>query len=143
MSDGKQFWALLIIGFLAFAEFSSWVMASWPGDCLVTPEQDYRVVNQANQKSCPTFFVGSRIILRRADRVIGAYDKSIVAVFTIVLAISTIGLWWSTKALWKAGEHQLEHFVGTAERELRAYVYVEKTQIGPGNLHRTISGVSA
>ena len=43
--------------------------------------------------------------------------------------MSTIGLWLSTNALWKAGERQQAHFVRTAERELRAYVYVEKTNI--------------
>jgi hypothetical protein len=35
------------------------------------------------------------------------HDKSIVAVFTIVLAISTIGLWFATVRLWDAGERQL------------------------------------
>jgi hypothetical protein len=109
MGDGKQFWALLFIGFLAFAEFSSWVTASWPGACVVSPEQDSNAADQANQHNCPTFFVGSWIVLKRVDRVVGRHDKSIVAIFTVVLAISTIGLWVSTNALWKAGERQLEH----------------------------------
>ena len=108
MSDGKQFWALLIIGFLAFAEFSSWITASWPGDCVVSPEQYNNAANQTEQKYCPTFVSGAWIILKRTDAAISSHDKSIVAVFTVVLAVSTIGLWGATVRLWAAGERQLE-----------------------------------
>jgi len=108
MNGQTRLLLLLIFGFLAFAEASSWVTASWPGDCLVNPEQGPRSSNDANQKDCPTFIAGSLILLKRADRVIGRHDKSIVAVFTVVLAVSTIGLWIATLDLFRAGEKQMQ-----------------------------------
>lgn len=50
-------------------------------------------------------------------------------VFNGLLAIFTALLWWSTKKLWKAGEHQLDYAQCSSERQLRAYVYIEKTPI--------------
>jgi len=129
MRGKAGFGVLLILCFLVIAEGLSWVTASGPSPCLITIENDDEAAYNNNQKSCPTFRVGSEILLIRLDGFIGSHEKSIIAAFTVVLACSTIGLWLSTNALWKAGERQLVHFAGTAERELRAYVYVEKTNI--------------
>jgi hypothetical protein len=75
----------------------------------------------ANQKECPTFFVGMFFItesavdlIRRDDN-----DKVIVAVFTIGLAISTIGLWSATIRLWEAGERQMELIKENAAKQSR------------------------
>jgi hypothetical protein len=133
MSERISFAALLLGGFLVFAELLSWVTATWPGPCIVSSDQDVR--SEDAQISCPTFFVGSLIILKRADGLISRHDKSIVAVFTVVLAFSTIGLWISTNRLWEAGEHQLTHLRETADRQLRAYIYIEKT-----NFEHTVTG---
>lgn len=60
--------------------------------------------------------------------------EGVIAAFTVILAISTILLWWSTRKLWDAGERQLELATKTAERELRAYIYVEGVEITPPDL---------
>ena len=64
---------------------------------------------------CPTFLAGVGILIDRLDKFIGEHDKSIVAVFTVVLALSTIGLWLATNRLWKAGEEQIAVAAKTAE----------------------------
>ena len=135
---------ILVVAFLVFAECLSWWTASGPGPCLISPQQYQTAPNQNNQESCPTFFVGSLVILGRVDRFIANHDKSIIAVFTIVLAISTIGLWLSTYEMAKSGDRELEAFKAASERQsadMNRSIAVAR--VGPGNLHRTISGVSA
>jgi hypothetical protein len=56
------------------------------------------------------------------------HGEAVVGVFTIVLAGFTGALWRSTDKLWEAGERQLSHLTNTAQRELRAYVYVRETK---------------
>jgi hypothetical protein len=119
MRAETKFLLVLAFWFLLFAEVLSWVTASWPGDCIINPEQNAAAADQAYQKNCPTFHAGVWIALKRADRVIGRHDKSIVAVFTVVLAISTIGLWTATVRLWKAGDQQLELIASNASRQSR------------------------
>ena len=109
MRSEAKFLLVLAFWFLLFAEALSLVTASWPGDCIVNPEQNQATTDQAYQKNCPTFHAGIWITIKRADRIIGRHDKSIVAVFTVVLAISTIGLWIATLQLWGAGERQFAH----------------------------------
>jgi hypothetical protein len=61
-----------------------------------------------------------------------AYDhpnEFVIAVFTAVLAIATIKLWRATNSLWEAGERQLKHLEQTAERQLRAYVFVSSAKV--------------
>jgi hypothetical protein len=83
--------ALGWLAYLAILEVLSWATSSWPsGPCLVSQEQP-----------CPTFFFGLLILLRRVDAFIGHHDKSIVAVFTVVLALSTIALWRSSEKMWQ------------------------------------------
>jgi hypothetical protein len=108
---------LVVLSFFVLAEGLSWVTASWPSPCLITIENEEEAAYNDNQKSCPTFRVGSEIILARLDRFIGDHDKSIIAAFTVVLAISTIGLWLATVRLWEAGERQLELIAGNAVRQ--------------------------
>jgi hypothetical protein len=131
MRKETRFLLVLAFLFLLFAEGLSWVTASWPGECIVSPEQNDAASNQANQKNCPTFHVGMWILVKRADGVIGRHDKSIVAVFTIVLAISTIGLWRSTRALWHSTEATGERQIRDTEILQRAYVSVEPDGIEP------------
>ena len=52
-----------------------------------------------------------------------------VAFFTLWLMIFTGGLTVSTILLWNSSERQLGHLRETSERELRAYVYVEETDL--------------
>lgn len=54
---------------------------------------------------------------------------SYVALFTGVLVIATAALWWSTRQLWRATNDTLKHAEKTAERQLRAYLVVEKCDL--------------
>lgn len=119
MRAETKFLLVLAFWFLLFAEGLSWVTASWPGDCIINPEQNAAANNQTYQNNCPTFHVGVWIALKRADRVISRHDKSIIAIFTGVLAISTIGLWTATVRLWKAGDQQLELIASNASIQSR------------------------
>jgi hypothetical protein len=108
-SDRIAWNGIIILAIFLFLELLSWETASWPSPCLVVNSQQHQSATSDNkQQTCPTFFVGSLILLGRADKFIEHHDKSIVAVFTVVLAISTIGLWLATNRLWKAGERQME-----------------------------------
>ena len=53
-----------------------------------------------------------------------ASHDNVIAFGTILIAIFTYVLYRSTDKLWEAGERQLKHLESTAERQLRAYVYV-------------------
>jgi hypothetical protein len=114
---------LIWAAYFSILEILSWALADAPG-CLISasssfidPDQNDRAGYNDNQHGCPTFFVGLLILISRADRFIEHHDKSIVAVFTVVLAISTILLWRATQHLYEAGERQLTHFEKTAERQ--------------------------
>ena len=69
------------------------------------------------------------MVFKRTIKVLEDHEKSVVGAFTIILAISTIGLWMATNRLWEAGENQLRHLSETASVQLRAYLYVEKTDL--------------
>jgi hypothetical protein len=119
--------------FFLLAEILSWETASWPGPCLVQEEHNQQAPNNNNHKDCPTFLSGLVVVgqigadfIKHNDN-----DKVIIGAFTIVLAVSTIGLWLATvslqrttNSLWEAGERQLRHSEGTAERQLRAYLSI-------------------
>jgi len=53
----------------------------------------------------------------------------LLTIFTGVLAVYTAGLFYATRHLWKAGERQIIHLEGTAERQLRAYVFIQGAEI--------------
>ena len=82
-------------------------------------------------------------------------DKAVVAFATIGLMVFTATLWWSTYQLWQAGERQarisilgiqasdqasarqLELSSDATERQLRAYVGIEKMELLSSNLGNT------
>jgi hypothetical protein len=53
-----------------------------------------------------------------------ASHDNVIAFGTVLIAIFTYVLYRSTDKLWEAGERQLKHLERTAERQLRAYVYI-------------------
>lgn len=70
------------------------------------------------------------------------HEGFFVGGFTSLLFAATMLLWRSTNALWEAGERQIAHLEGSAERQLRAYVSVEikgvtLTPLG-GNLYSLV-----
>jgi len=77
----------------------------------------------------------------------GAIEAAITAIATAFIAYFTYTLKEATARLWDAGERQLELATKTAERQLRAYVYVESVEMtppdlaGPSKAHLTIKNV--
>jgi hypothetical protein len=105
----------------------------------------------SNEDNC-TFFSGpvASIVYfsgTQLFRSLHIYEHELIAGFTIILAFSTIGLWLATYRLYQAGERQIRtsRQIGavqagqtrrqltlareTAERQLRAYVVVQKSEI--------------
>lgn len=74
--------------------------------------RSYSSTKQTYEKECTAF--GGPIVRNMWDALtfvgygLHAYDKEIVALFTVILTLSTIALWWSTRKLWVAGEKQIE-----------------------------------
>jgi hypothetical protein len=91
---------------------------------MVYSEENQQADNDNKKKPCATFFEGTLILFGRADHFIERHDKSIVAVFTVVLALSTIGLWLATARLWRTTSDTLSHAESTARHQLRAYLTV-------------------
>lgn len=114
--------------YLIFLEGLSWLTSTGLGPCIVSPEQHDHASENNHQQPCATFLQGSLILLGRADHFVESHDKSIVAVFTIVLAISTILLWRATSKLHRAtlglakgADEQIElskKAVDTAEKQM-------------------------
>jgi hypothetical protein len=121
MSERNSSAILFLLCFLIFAEFLSWVTASWPGPCLL------QEAHEAGTHGCPVLHGGVGILIERLFEFAEQHDKGIVALFTIVLAISTIGLWLATLRLWDAGERQLkliqDYSIGQSE-DMKASVAV-------------------
>jgi len=112
---------LIWSAYFVILEILSWPLADAPG-CLIHPDHNDGAGYNDNQHGCATFLVGLVILLGRGERFLEHHDKSIVAAFTVVLALSTILLWRATHHLYEAGERQLTHFEGTAERQARETV---------------------
>jgi hypothetical protein len=108
---------LFLIGFLLFAEFFSWVTASWPGPCLL------QETHEAGTHGCPVLHGGVGILIERLFEFAEQHDKGIVALFTVVLAISTIGLWIATVGLYIGGNQQFklarDEFISTHRPQIR------------------------
>jgi hypothetical protein len=106
--------------FLVFAEVGSW--APWPGPSLV---------QAPGLHECPTFFAGFGILLERADQLVDAHDKSIVAAFIVILALSTVLLWITTLQLWKSSDRAGTQQIRDTEILQRAYITAYPLGIGP------------
>jgi hypothetical protein len=102
----KRDWAIIVLVYLAVAEFLSLAPLPDLSLCLVQPKDSEQHSNSDNKKYCPAFHTGAALVFESADAFLERHDKSVVGFFTIVLAISTIGLWLATNKLWVAGEKQ-------------------------------------
>lgn len=110
---------IIVLAFLVPLEIVSWWPSPVSGPCLIKPEQEAASGQNNQQQACAALTEGALILLSRADKFFEHHDKSILAVFTIVLAISTTLLWWSTDKLWRAGERQLELIAGSGAQQAR------------------------
>jgi len=100
---------------------------SWFATC--QPEHQGGAHHAGAKDHC-TLFSGPIITVGRfgVSQVAGflhVYEHELVAGFTIVLAFSTIGLWLATKHLWEVTGETLTHAEQTAERQLRAYLFLD------------------
>jgi hypothetical protein len=85
--------------------------------------------NQQQAKEYCTALDGPVLVtLRWVARITHKYEGLITAAFTVVLAIFTARLWFSTEKLSESTKQLVE---GAEDRA------------GPGNLNKTISGISA
>lgn len=118
MPGGKTSnWLLLALIYGFIFEGLSWWPSPAAGPCLINPQEHAQSGQNDNRQACPTFFRGSLILLSRGDHFVERHDKSIVAVFTVVLAVSTILLWRSTDKLWRADERQMKLIEANAAQQ--------------------------
>jgi hypothetical protein len=100
---------------------------SWLATC--DQISGYPGADQTYKENCSALqgpFVGIlRFTATSVGRFLHEFRDEIIAIFTIVLAVSTILLWRATYHLYEAGERQLTHLSETAERQLRAYVFID------------------
>jgi hypothetical protein len=97
--------SVIVLLVLLTLEGVSWMAAPVP-PCLIKTTHQEQAAYHYIEKDCPTFFSGSLILFGRIDHFIDMHDKSIVAVFTVVLAISTIGLWLATNGLYRPANNK-------------------------------------
>jgi hypothetical protein len=102
------------------------LIAAWGTSALPHYVNDCTYDQEAHAKKCaPNHIV--LVALRRISEFIEDYDKIIVALTGAAVAAFTGTLWWSTRKLWRVTNATLQHSERTAERQLRAYVYLEVT----------------
>jgi hypothetical protein len=97
---------------------------SWLATC--DQISGYRAADEAYKEHCSAFqgpFVSVfRFALVASGRFLHDYRDEVIAAFTVVLAISTI-------LLWRATERQLAHLSETAQKQLRAYVFIDVIEL--------------
>jgi hypothetical protein len=78
---------------------------------------------KASEESCPSYRVVPLLVIE-VGKILDALSVAITALATIAIAWFTWSLRRSTDKLWDAGEAQRALSEQTAERQLRAYVFV-------------------
>jgi hypothetical protein len=99
---------------------------SWMATC-EPPSQ--AATNYSGKENHCTFFAGPIVSIIRFGAanvfsLLHAYEKQLVAGFTIVLAAFTGTLWWSTRKLWRVTNDTLTHARESSEHQLRPYVQI-------------------
>lgn len=77
---------------------------------------------------CPGYVVAGAF-LDSAAAFLKPYSDALTAIAGLIVAIFTATLWTTTRQMWRASVEQLRHSEVTAERQLRAYVMIEKAHI--------------
>ena len=98
----------------------------------------YGEICETGQKDCATYGL-TPFLLIKIGKSLDAMSAAITAVATVVIGWFTITLAKSTDKMWEASTIQLDHAENTAERQLRAYVYVDKINVienRPGQIFR-------
>jgi hypothetical protein len=103
------------------------------GLLVVAFETDFsgHIVCEHNQttehEDCTTYSLFPFLLIQ-VFKTLNDYGVAITALATIAIGIFTFTLKMSTDRLWEAGEKQRRLYEDTAERQLRAYVLVERAQ---------------
>jgi hypothetical protein len=123
---------LLYLGGSAFVACAFWILETSSSLQTCVAKQTSAQTEQAKENNhSPPFTLSTddkvAIHARCAGHVIYENRDATTAVATAFIAFFTFTLWRSTNRLWRAGERQLAHFKDTAERQLRAYVYLDIT----------------
>ena len=66
------------------------------------------------------------VLLRQFVEGIEPYGEALTALSGVAVAFFTATMWWTTRRMWKANILQLRHSEDTAQRQLRAYIFVIK-----------------
>jgi hypothetical protein len=121
--------------FLGIAVLS---VAAWQSGAIPHGAEYCEKNDETGHNDCATHHV-ALVALWKGGKFFEDHEGAITAFFTIVLAGSTILLWLATKRLWETTRDTLGHAENTAERQLRAYVYVRPTELNlTGELGGTI-----
>jgi hypothetical protein len=123
MLSPREFWALLVLSYIGFAELTSIWMSQWPL-CIVVSEYQAAEDSASNQ-TCATLFEAIvrliRFIWESADHDnITAFGTVMIAMFTLTLWRSTSNLWVATNKAAAAARDAAEHI----PRVERAYVFL-------------------
>ncbi|MHB8268812.1 hypothetical protein [Bradyrhizobium sp.] len=123
----KAYWPAAILVLLIMAVIDgtlSSLLTCHPVSAQTSGSADH----QQTKEQCTALGGPILISLRWIAGVTHKYEGLITAAFTVVLAIFTGRLWYSTDKLWGATTDLVKGAEDTAQRQLRAYVYVD-----PGN----------
>jgi hypothetical protein len=120
-------WRAWAFGILVIAAVATWVVSS----------QSFQTCIQDNRAGAIDQTVPSRFAelstVEKGRACLGAYihryEATITTLATVLLAVFTFTLWSSTSQLWRATRDTLRHAEGTAERQLRAYVFVSTAKV--------------
>jgi hypothetical protein len=99
---------------------------------LLPPYASYCESNYPNEDYCSAYSVAVTLA-----NIVDAHNGAFTALATIAIASFNWTLWQSTEKLWIAGEKQRKLAEETAERQLRAYVFIDGGSI---QIRRTEKG---
>jgi hypothetical protein len=127
LADDRRWTTVLIwVAFFATLEMLSWGQTSKTAPCILV-SNEAQGENRFTGQACATMHEGVfrllKLVWEHADH------DNIVAFGTLAIAAFTFILYRATAKLWEASERQLAHLEVTAERQLRAYVFVTSSEV--------------
>lgn len=117
------FW--LAVAYIGFAELLSLITSKFPLCIVISKYQS--ADDQSGNVTCAPFHEG----VARVAVLFGSYltRDNIIALATAFIALFTLTLWLSTRKLWRTSETQFAHLKDSSERQLRAYVFLDKIDL--------------
>jgi hypothetical protein len=115
---------LLIIGALIV-----WGLTDFVSTLATCQHEQQEKAQQSPEQSCGFADSLTAAAIKDTAELIETRHAFVTATATIVVAFFTFTLWRATNRLWDAGERQLRYLSETAERQLRAYVFVVQIKV--------------